>query len=59
MLDVLIRNAQVIDGSGEPAYTGNVGIRGGRLVVNPDNTEAAEAVDAAGCCLADDRGGSA
>ena len=33
-MDTLIRNAKIIDGSGAPAYTGNVGIQGGKLVLS-------------------------
>ena len=32
MLDYLIKNARVIDGSGAPAYVGAVGIQNGKLV---------------------------
>ena len=31
MLDVLIKNAKVIDGSGAPAYSGSVGIENGKI----------------------------
>ena len=34
MLDVLIENCTVIDGTGAKAYTGNVGIANGRLTLN-------------------------
>ena len=32
MLDVLIRNGRVIDGTGNPWYHADVGIEGGRIV---------------------------
>ncbi|RAZ81630.1 D-aminoacylase, partial [Klebsiella oxytoca] len=48
MLDVLIRNARVIDGSGAPAFEGNVGIRGDKLVMARGDEEAKEVIDAAG-----------
>jgi len=33
MLDVLIKNAKIIDGSGRPAFTGCVGIKDGKIAV--------------------------
>lgn len=51
MLDVLIQNARIIDGSGEPSYCGSVGILEGKLVMASGEEEAAEVIDAAGCCL--------
>lgn len=37
-MDVLIRNVTIVDGSGNPARVGNVGIEGGRLLVDPTGT---------------------
>lgn len=52
MLDYLIKNARVIDGSGAPSYMGNVGIKNGKLVMASGTEEAANVIDAAGRCLA-------
>src|SRR5215510_5930591 len=51
MLDVLIRNGQVIDGSGSPARRGSVGIRGGRIVLDADDEAAAHDIDAEGLAV--------
>lgn len=48
MLDILIQNATVIDGSGAAAYTGTVGIKDGKLVMEPGDAPAAKVIDAAG-----------
>ena len=48
MLDMLIKNATVIDGSGKPSYTGSVGIKDGKLVMSPENAQAETVIDAAG-----------
>ena len=42
-MDVLFKNAKIIDGSGEPAYYGNVGIEGGKIVLQ-DLPETADLV---------------
>ena len=52
MLDIQIRNGLIIDGSGAPAYRGNVGIKGNRIVaVGEDETEAVDIIDANGKCI--------
>lgn len=48
MLDVLIKDAKVIDGSGAPAFDGNVGIQAGKLIMAKGDEEAREVIDAAG-----------
>jgi N-acyl-D-amino-acid deacylase len=52
-LDLMITNARIIDGTGAPAVTGAVGIRGGRIVaVGRVDTPAARTIDAGGKVLA-------
>lgn len=48
MLDVLIKNARIIDGSGSPAYNGCVGILDGKIVPASGAEEAGETIDAEG-----------
>lgn len=48
MLDILIKHARIIDGSGAAAYQGEVGIRGDKLVMDPEDRTAARVIDAAG-----------
>lgn len=52
MLDFLIQNARIIDGTGEPSRMGSVGVKDGKIVLDPGTQEAAEVIDAAGRCLA-------
>ncbi|GDY76080.1 hypothetical protein SAV31267_055650 [Streptomyces avermitilis] len=53
MLDHVIRGATVVDGTGAPAYTADVGIRDGRIAAVGTVTEPARAgEDAAGLVLA-------
>ena len=48
MLDKLIINAVIIDGSGAPRKKGSVGILNGKLVIDPAEATAAEVIDAEG-----------
>ena len=52
MLDILIKNANIIDGSGKAAYRGDVGIKDGKLVLRTEGAQADRTIDAAGRCLA-------
>jgi len=53
MLDVLIRNAAVVDGTGAPRFSADVGIAADRVVVMAQgiDQEAARIIDAAGLVL--------
>lgn len=48
MLDCLIKNAKIIDGSGRKAYAGSIGIKQGKLILSNLTEEAAQTIDAAG-----------
>ncbi len=49
MLDLIIRNGQIIDGSGSPGFIGDLGIKDGRIAAIGRITEAAkETIDATG-----------
>ena len=49
MLDVVITNAQIVDGTGAPAYSGSVGIKDGRIAALGEVTEDAhQTIDAEG-----------
>ncbi len=53
MLDLIIRNGQIVDGSGEPAFKGDLGIADGRIVAVGEVTdEAKEELDAQGKVVA-------
>ncbi|GHK02674.1 amidohydrolase [Streptomyces sp. Y2F8-2] len=53
MLDHVIKGATVVDGTGVPAFTADVGIRGGRIAAIGKTTEAARSSeDATGLVLA-------
>jgi len=51
MLDLLIRNASVVDGSGAPARLADVGIRNGRITLNIGDEGALGVIDAEGLTL--------
>jgi N-acyl-D-amino-acid deacylase len=51
MLDVLIKNARIIDGSGALSAVGSVGIKDGKIVMSQGGEDAAEIIDAAGRCV--------
>jgi len=51
MLDLIIKNANIIDGTGAPSYVGSVGVRGGRIVISPTD-DAERVIDARGRHLA-------
>ena len=48
MLDVLIKNAMIVDGSGKPAYKGHLGILDGKIVAATGNEDAVSVVEAEG-----------
>ena len=53
MLDFVIRNAQIYDGSGKPAFYGNVGIQNGKIAaVTTEDLEGTNVLDAQGLALA-------
>ena len=53
MLDVLIKGGTIVDGSGQPGRTGDIGIRDGRIAAIGQITEAArETIDAKGRVVA-------
>lgn len=48
-MDILIKNARIIDGTGAPAYTADIGIKDGRITcIGRLNGPCAEEIDAAG-----------
>ena len=53
VLDLLIRDAQIVDGTGTPARHGDVGVRDGRIVAVGDvDEQASTIVDADGQTVA-------
>ncbi len=50
MIDLVVRNATVFDGSGSPPFVGDVAVRGGlvELVGDAGGLEAPRVIDAAG-----------
>ena len=53
MLDVIIRNGKIVDGSGQKAYRGDVGVENGRIAeISPElAADAHEIVNADGCVV--------
>lgn len=51
-MELLIKNAMIIDGTGAPAYKGNVGVENGKLKVNTGCEAADIVIDAEGKFLA-------
>ena len=52
-IDLAIRNARILDGSGQPAFDGDVEIDAGRIrEVGSSSAAARETIDAKGLCLA-------
>src|SRR5262249_26652533 len=52
--DIVIRNGRVVDGTGSPWYSADLGIRGGRIAAigNLQNVAARRTIDAAGLVVA-------
>ncbi len=50
MLDILIKNGRIVDGSGEASWTGDIGVQDGRIVALDSTimTEAKKVIDATG-----------
>jgi N-acyl-D-aspartate/D-glutamate deacylase len=52
MLDTLIKGGRIVDGSGRPAFVGDVGIVDGRIVeIGAISTPAREVIDADGALV--------
>lgn len=53
MLDLIIRNGTIVDGTGMPGYIGDVGVKDGRIVATGNvNASATSEIDAAGKVVA-------
>ncbi len=48
MLDMLIKNGTIIDGTGNPAFHGSVGVIGDKIVMAKGDEKAARVIDASG-----------
>ena len=51
-MDILIKNGRITDGTGAAAYTGDVGVSGGRIVLNGEMEDADIIIDASGKYIA-------
>jgi len=52
VLDLLIRNGTVVDGTGTPSRQADVGVRDGRIVTDVDGESATRTIDAEGLVVA-------
>jgi N-acyl-D-aspartate/D-glutamate deacylase len=59
MYDLVIRNGQIVDGTGNPSFHGDIGINDGRIAKVANNSQgeaitgnAKETIDAAGAIVA-------
>lgn len=48
MLDMLIKNGTIIDGTGKPSFPGSVGVMGDKIVMAKGDEEAKTVIDATG-----------
>ena len=46
MLDILIQNGSIIDGTGKKAYIGDIGVLGGKITFHTDKESAAHIINA-------------
>ena len=51
MLDILIKNGNIVDGTGNLAYIGDIGIKDGKLILNPIVEEARDVIDVTGLTI--------
>jgi len=52
MLDIAFRNVSILDGTGAPAFSGDVGVADGRIASVGEAGAAATEIDGKGACLA-------
>ncbi len=51
--DLLIKNGRIVDGSGSPAFVGDIGVRKGKIAeIGKLRSTAARTIDAGGCAVA-------